>query len=126
LILADTSVWIEFLKGKEPIFSRFEDFLKLGRIFSVPWIFGELLQGARDDEDARRIEAFWRELPKLEDNELSDTWIKAGLRSGREQFISKGVGLIDAAIIEAAVSRGGVVWTLDKKLQKLTPVGHRF
>ncbi len=127
MILADTSVWIEFLRGKEPIHSRFKDFLKLGKIFSLPWIFGELLQGALDDEESQRLLSFWEVIPKPESEELEKIWLDAGVLSRKSKFPSKGVGLIDAAIIQSArLMNNSVVWTLDKKLQKVTPSGQRF
>ena len=126
MILADTSIWIEYLRGKEPIYSRFHDFLSLGRIYSLPWIFGELLQGARDETDVSRILSFWNEIPKPEPMDLERIWIDAGIRSRKHGLISKGVGLTDVAIVQAARSRGAVIWTLDRKLQKAVPAGHRF
>ena len=44
-------------------------------------------------------------------------FILAGLESGRNKWIDKGIGLIDAAVIMAARSARAQIWTLDKKLK---------
>lgn len=126
VILADTSVWIEFLRGQEPVYSAFLDFLRLGRILSVPWIFAELLQGAIDEHESAFILDFWKEIRKPDALILEKIWLDAGRFSRKAKLQTKGVGLIDAAIIQAASSLDGAVWTLDKKLYKTIPPALRF
>ena len=47
---------------------------------------------------------------------MKDLFIKAGIYSAENNFISKGVGLIDAVILLSAIESNSQIWTLDKKL----------
>lgn len=114
MILPDTSVWIEFLKGQKDVFPFFRSELENQNIVTVEWIFGELLQGARNPEETRVLLDYWQSLPHVEGEEI---WLEAGRLASREKFYQKGVGLIDAAIIVAARRRQAALWTLDKKLK---------
>lgn len=85
-------------------------------IFTLECIFGELLQGAKDDKEKDLIFRFWDNLPKIDQNGL---WLEAGKFSGEGNLINKGVGLIDALIIVSARKYQYKIWTLDKKIKKL-------
>jgi predicted nucleic acid-binding protein len=114
MILADTSIWVEFLKGHQPYFDQMNQLLEDRQILAVEPVFGELLQGARDDRERRVLLDFWDNLPK---NQIPDTWIKAGELSSRNKWFNHGIGLIDAFIIVNARESRAKVWTLDKKLK---------
>ena len=116
MILADTSIWIEFLRAREPAFSAMAPLLEQQAILGLQCVFGELLQGARTVAERRTITAYWESVPKSDEREL---WIEAGQYSGESNLLSKGVGLIDAAIIVAARRSGAKVWTLDEKLMRV-------
>lgn len=115
MILADTSVWIEFLKRKEPVFSQLRDYIERREVVALECIFGELMQGARNTNEREVIQSYWEALPKIAEEGL---WIEAGRFSGEKNLVSRGVGLIDAFILTAAQRSGSRVWTLDKKLQR--------
>jgi len=51
MIIPDTSVWIEFLKGNEPYFSQLKELLERNEVMGVECIFGELLQGAKNSRE---------------------------------------------------------------------------
>ena len=44
MILADTSIWIEYLNKNDKYFNHFSDLLHKNSIFTLDLIFGELLQ----------------------------------------------------------------------------------
>lgn len=113
MILADTSIWIEFLKKNAPIFTEFKILLEQQQIVAVEWIFGELLQGAKTTREQRTIRDYWENIPHLD---YAGIWIEAGLLSATDRLFDKGIGLIDAAIIVAAQKAPALIWTLDKKL----------
>ena len=113
MILADTSIWIEYLKGNHPIADRMSSLLIKSEILAVECVFAELMQGAKNRREREIIEGFWRNLPR-EDHK--DLWLEAGRFAGEDKLLSKGVGLIDAVILYAARKSGCLVWTLDKKL----------
>ena len=113
MVIIDTSVWIEFLKGKKPFSDHVSELLDRNETLALSPIFGELLQGAKNNREISIIQGFWKNLPKISEDNL---FIKAGLESGKNRWVDKGIGLIDSVIISASRDTGSFVWTLDKKL----------
>ncbi len=116
MIIPDTSVWIEFLKGKEPFFAELGLLLEERQVIALECIFGELLQGAKTRRERNVITDYWNNLPKIEERGL---WVKAGLQAGQHKLFAKGLGLIDVFILTAAESSRARVWTLDRKMASL-------
>ena len=117
MIIADTSVWIEYLRGQNPDISEpFEVYLRKRKIVAVSAVFGGLLQGVKNKREQRIVEGFWQNLPQLNEKDL---FVEAGLLSREYKLISKGVGLIDAYILSAALNHDLNIWTLDKKLDRV-------
>lgn len=117
MIIADTSVWIEYLRGKNPdVADPMVVHLKRREIVAVSAIFGELLQGVKNERARNIIQGFWQHLPHIDETGL---FIKAGLISEKHKLISQGVGLIDAYILSAALTHDLPIWTLDKKLDSV-------
>src|SRR3990172_4601718 len=116
MILADTSIWIEFLRAREPAFAAMALLLERQVVLGVECVFGELLQGARTTGERRTILAYWENVPKTDERQL---WTEAGQCSGENNLLAKGVGLIDAAIIIAGRRTGARIWTLDEKLMRV-------
>jgi hypothetical protein len=116
MIIADTSVWIEFLKGNEPVFRRMQTLLENREITALEPVFGELLQGAKNKRERQVITDYWKNTPRIDESEL---WIVAGLYAGEKKLFVKGVGLIDAYIVIASLKTNAQVWTLDEKLNKV-------
>jgi len=122
MILVDTSVWIDFFRGKASAI-YLTDLIERREIAAIGCIFAELLQGARNDEEVRIITGYWADLPKLNEDRI---WLDAGLLSFQNKYYAKGVGLIDLAIITAARKNQCRVWTLDKKLQDVLDPSERI
>ena len=116
MILVDTSVWIEFLKGQKPVLDSLSQLLEQQEVLGAEWIFGELLQGALSEKEIKVIKAYWDNIQHIDPHNI---WIAAGELSQKLGLFSKGVGLIDAAIIAAARKHKARIWTLDKKLNKI-------
>jgi predicted nucleic acid-binding protein len=112
-IIADTSVWIEFFKYNKIIFPILRDKLENQEVTAVECVFGELLQGVRNNNEQKIILSYWESLPKLNE---SGIWVNAGTFSSKEKLFNKGVGLIDCVIIVLAKENHLKIWTLDKKL----------
>ena len=90
--------------------------LKKREVLGLSVIFGELLQGAKDENELQTINGFWQNLPKMEEGGL---FIEGGLLSNRYRLFSKGVDLIDSFVLAAAIRENSEIWTLDKKLVKV-------
>ena len=121
MILPDTSIWIEFFKSHDPYFTKLKDYLERREVIAISPIFGELLQEVRNINEKRVILEYWNYLPKTDETNLL---IKAGEYSLENRFIAKGVGIIDASIVVTAMENRAVVWTLDKKLNKVLGKKH--
>ncbi len=115
MVIIDTSIWIEFFKSHEPFFSEVSSLLEKNEVLAVSYVFGELLQGAKNKREQTIITEFWDNLPKIS---LDEIIIKAGIESSKNHWIDKGVGLIDCAILIASRESSSFIWTLDKKLIK--------
>lgn len=125
MILPDTTVWIEFFRGHEPISTDLAKLLEDGEVIATPWVFGEILQGTRDEGERTTVLSYWRNLPRAP-ADSGDAWIEAGILAAEKKLASRGVGLVDAAIWVAARESGARVWTLDKKLARVLPPELRF
>jgi predicted nucleic acid-binding protein len=123
MILVDTSVWVEFLKGKQPWLAEMIRLLEEQEVLAAEPVFAELLQGALDDREFKIILGYWRHLPK---HNVTEAWIKAGEQSARHKWFARGVGLLDAVLIVVARESSARVWTEDKKLKGILMKGESY
>ncbi len=115
MIIVDTSVWIEYLKGNEHYRNILPQYLREKHVVAISAIFGELLQGVKNKREYEIISGFWKSLPKIDEEAL---FIEAGKLSNEYKLYSAGVGLIDTYILAAALKNDLELWSLDKKLNK--------
>jgi hypothetical protein len=113
MVLIDTSVWIEFLRGNEKYFILISELLESGNVHSVEPIFAELLQGANNKREIEIINAYWNNICN---NNEKGLWVESGKLSYEKKLYGKGVGIIDAMIISYALKYNIKIWSLDKKL----------
>lgn len=118
MIVVDTSIWIEFLKAHEPIYASMQILLENGQVIANECVFAELMQGAKGKRESDIIAEYWHNLTKYTNDGIL---LKAGIESGRNKWLSKGVGLIDCAILMYARELKSQVWTSDKKLLSILP-----
>mgnify|MGYP003108917961 CR=1 FL=1 len=115
MIIVDTSVWIEYLKGNEQYRNVLPKYLKEKHVVAISAVFGELLQGVKNKREHQIIMGFWESLPKVNEENL---FIEAGKLSHEYKLYNAGVGLIDTYLLAAALNNDYAVWSLDKKLNK--------
>ena len=113
MILVDTSVWIEFFRSNQAIFSVLAPEIERQNALAVECVFGELLQGVQNSRESAIISDYWNNLPRIDESGL---WIEAGTYSGKNKLFAKGIGLIDVFLIAVAKKHRAKLWTLDKKL----------
>jgi predicted nucleic acid-binding protein len=123
LIVVDTSVWIEYFRQRGNIPAVVEERLITRELCAPSFVFGELLQGARDKRERDILLRVWESLPRLREDGV---WIQAGEFAGRTRTFAKGVGLIDVAVLHIARLHQATLWTLDEKLRKLILPNERF
>jgi predicted nucleic acid-binding protein len=115
-VILDSSIWFEYFKGNEPYFTKTQELLNTLSIRIIDPIIGEILQGALSQKEIRFIREHIQFVPKIE---ITNLFEKAGEYSFRHKLISKGIGLIDAAIMLSALETDSLLWTLDQKIINL-------
>jgi len=91
--VADTSVWVEFLKHRQIYFLPLSTLLDQQQVGAVECVFGELLQVAKTASEQSMILGYCHNPPKRSEIGL---WVEAGNIFARNTWHAKGVGLIDA------------------------------
>ena len=115
MILVDTSIWIDFFKRKEPIFTKLRELIESSDILAHEVVFGELLQGCKNKSELNFIIEYWNSL----NNSFSNgSFIQAGRLSFEQKHIDHGIGIIDSVLMNEVKSKGHKLWTLDKKILK--------
>ncbi len=109
MILVDTSVWVDHLRGTD---SQLRRLLEETQVLTHPFVVGELaLGGLRSNDPVRLLMAGMRCADLATDAEvlrLVDT----------HQLASSGIGSIDAHLLAAtALTHGAKLWSLDQRLQ---------
>jgi predicted nucleic acid-binding protein len=116
VILADTSIWIEFLRqSNSPAKDRMIVYLEEREIVTVSAVFGELMQVVKNNNEYETILDFWKNTPKIAEQML---FIEAGKLSSAHKLYNSGIGLLDCYILAGAISSGYELWTFDKKLSE--------
>lgn len=65
MIIVDTSVWIEFFRqADDKIIDLMSSYIENGEAVALSFVFGELLQGAKNEAEEKLILEFWTSLPK--------------------------------------------------------------
>ena len=118
MVICDTSVWIEYFRGKNPYFDSVSALLSRREIIGLECVFGELLQGVMEKRERKVILECWDSLPKLSEAGL---WLAAGEYAAIHRVSARGVGLVDAAIAVATLQTGSLLWTLDRTLAAVMP-----
>ena len=118
MTILDTSIWIEYLKGNKIYFSKINKLMEKMEILAVECIFGELLQGVKNNREQEIIKKYWTHLPK---KNYENIVIQAGEYSMENKLLDKGVGLIDVIILMHGIRSNSRIWTLDKKFIRIIP-----
>jgi len=112
-ILIDTSIWIDYFKGKDPNFhTKVDKVLTHCRICIPKVVLAELFQGARAEKEITLIVDVMDAFHIIDQKE--DTWLKAG----RLSFLMKRKGfmvhIVDCYIAVMANENGCVIFSLDE------------
>jgi predicted nucleic acid-binding protein len=109
VILADTTVWIDFLAGRTSALSL-RSLLAANQVVCHPAVRGEIALGslARRDEVLRLL----FQLPSVQ--VAGDDEVFALIDA--KKLYATGIGWVDAHLLASAVVGGHVIWTGDKRL----------
>lgn len=108
MILVDTTVWIDHLRGGDPELSSL---LQDGHVLAHPWVTGELALGHL----SRRSEilGLLGNLPQAR----SATDLEVLTMIDDHQLFGLGIGYVDAHLLAATLlTTGSRLWTRDKRL----------
>jgi len=119
LILADTSIWIDYLRsGNRSINKEMRKHLNEGQIVIHPSIIAELalaLPEKRPLQERTKILALLDLLPQVRVAQLSE--VRRMIEARR--LYSLGIGLTDAHLIASVfINASTLLWTRDKRLRK--------
>jgi predicted nucleic acid-binding protein len=112
VILADTTIWIDFLAGRSSAV-ELRSLLAANRVVCHPAVRGEIALGsiARRDEVLRLLSQLPR-APVIGDDEVF-----AMIET--RQLSTSGIGWIDAHLLASVMAGKHVIWTADKRLTKI-------
>lgn len=119
MVLADTSVWVDYSRrGERGEAARMRDLLSLGEVATCGPVAAELLVGAGDDV----AERMWHTLSSLPWVQLpTSAWREAGRLGSRLRRTGQTVPLTDLAIAVAAARAGHALWSLDSDFARIAP-----
>ena len=111
MILADTSIWIDYLRQGEPLLT---EQLSRGQIFMHSMVLGELAIG--NFKNRQLLLRRWGALPFIQS--ATDAGVLEFLET--HQLMGKGIGWIDLHLLTAvSLSNGTQLWTRDKRLRTI-------
>jgi predicted nucleic acid-binding protein len=119
VILVDASIWIDHLRGTNPVLV---DLLNTRRILGHPFVRGEISLGSvgRRTFLLEMLDA----LPQIMQATNAEVFAMIEAR----QWFARGVGYVDAHILAATIIMpGALLWTTDRRLDALAKeTGCRF
>jgi len=109
LILVDTSVWVDHLRGVD---LSLANALERGEVVMHPFVIGELACGSMSERTT--ILELLQDLPAAVTADTDEV-----LRFiERHKLHGKGIGFVDAHLLaSAALTSGSSLWTRDKRLR---------
>jgi len=114
MVLADTSVWIRFLAGRDPYASGLDELLGRDDVAGHEMIFGELLLGDLGGARKQLLDAYsqMHHAVAVPHEEVVE-FVRVRRLGGR------GVGWVDVNILASAIVGGLQVWTADSNFSAI-------
>ena len=110
-VLVDSSIWIEFFIGNEPVRSTVNELIDKRLICCTGLIVGELIQGAKSKKEIDILNDFVHVFEFLPEN--SKYWIQAGYLSFELRRKGKTIGLADCFLAVLASKYHVSIYTND-------------
>lgn len=118
-VLADTSIWVDFFRGREPEAGGLEALLGRDELVTCGPILAELLAGT----DPAHRGTLWLALGALPAVELDiAAWREAGEVANDLRSLGETTPLLDVLIGVAAVRGGAALWTRDADFERVQAV----
>jgi len=116
-VLIDTSAWVEYFKGHSKTADTVTSLIETRRASICGIIYYELLQGARDDKEARYLPNALSALRYFE--MTADTWVHAGLIAAGLRSRGITLPMSDILVGTVALKHSIQVLTLDKHFNSI-------
>jgi predicted nucleic acid-binding protein len=111
MILADTSIWIDYLRQGEPLLT---EQLSFGKVLMHGMVLGELAMG--NFKNRQLLLKRWSALPFIQS--ATDAQVLQFLET--RQLMGKGIGWVDLHLVTAVSLSGNTqLWTRDKRLKTI-------
>jgi predicted nucleic acid-binding protein len=109
MILADTTIWVDYLARGDGDFARLLD---ADAVFGHPFVTAEIALGslARPGQTIALLEALPQARTASQDELMR--------LIGGERLGGSGIGFVDAHLLAACRLSGAAIWTRDKKLRR--------
>jgi predicted nucleic acid-binding protein len=116
-VLADTSIWIEYLRcGRRSEASRLDDLLVAGEVVVCGPVVAEILAGAKAADRSTLWLLFvglpWADLGRVQ-------WQRAGEIAGQLRERGETTAMTAVEIAVAAVDSSSQLWTRDEDFQRI-------
>src|SRR5450759_1720613 len=108
MILADTTIWIEFFKSNPVFFNGMEPLLESKEVITIEPIFAELLYGSRSHKERSMILSYWKVLPRIKF--IEGTLIESADFGNKGKYINMGIGLIDTILVKVTIENKYLIW----------------
>jgi len=117
-VLLDTSVWIEFMRGREPVCSQVRAMLDNDTVVCTGIILAELLQGVKSSNESKFIKNFPDvfEFPP----ETTARWLSSGELAAAMRAKGVTVPLSDCFIAITAVDTKSELITADRHFEEIS------
>lgn len=120
MVLADTSVWVDFSRrGARGRAAELRELLDGGDVVTCGPVVAELLAGAEGEVEERLWQTLsslpWAELPPM-------AWRDVGAVARRLRSAGQALPLTDLTIAVAAARAGHLLWSFDTDFERILPV----
>lgn len=118
MVIADTSVWVQFLRARGSAeHLELDRLLARGEVLMVGAVLAEVLQGARSQPEFESLRERLAALPYVEATQ--GIWASVGALSYQLRQQGVMVALVDLLIASLAMEHGHQVYTLDDHFQRI-------
>lgn len=119
-VIVDTSVWIAFFRGKQPIAGKLTALIENHRAFLTGVVIAEILQGIKNTREEKRILYAVSGVPDLEIS--NQVWAKTGQMSASLRRKGINIPLTDTALAALSIEHNFSLFTLDKHFERIPGV----
>jgi predicted nucleic acid-binding protein len=120
VIAVDTSVWVDFFRGRQPAAGKLLQLLDTDEVALPVPVRIEILAGARKSEQARLARVLGA-LPLLTTTDATwqriESWVVTGGAAGQR------FGMGDLLVAAIAAENGCQVWSLDQDFPRMARLG---